>query len=203
LKPFALFIFWLAVFKIFKRGALTGAFAPPLRLGPCSSNRLPGSNLGLGPVLWSVSLALPQPQTPENSRAVGLEGTPRLRVVRHRRRRLELPRARLHQRVQRGRLVDGVADPCVPSGLDVRGVVVVLGVLDPARAQGQLLVVLEELVARAVRANERAGLGVSDVLDVCVLSYRVRESGSGAFEGVPPSGRSSPASRSVCAQLAG
>ena len=122
-------------------------------------------------------------------------------MVRHRRRRLELPRARLHQRVQRGRRVDGVADPRVPPGLDVRGVVVVLGVLDPARAQGQLLVVLEELVARAVRANERACLGVADVLSCVFLAIVSGNRRRGGFEGVPPSGQSSPGSRSVCAQL--
>lgn len=49
----------------------------------------------------------------------------------------------------------------MPSGLDLGGVVVVLGVLDPARAEGQLLVVLEELVAGAVGAYQGACLGVA------------------------------------------
>lgn len=66
-----------------------------------------------------------------------------------------------HEGVVGGRLVDQVADPGVPAGVDLGGVVVVLGVLDPAGAQGQLLAVLEELVARAVLADEAAVLGVA------------------------------------------
>jgi hypothetical protein len=49
----------------------------------------------------------------------------------------------------------------VPSRLDLTGVVIVLGVLNPARTQGELLVVLEELVAGAVGADEGSGFGVA------------------------------------------
>lgn len=44
----------------------------------------------------------------------------------------------------------------MPAGLDLGGVVVVLGVLDPARAEGQLVAVFEELVAGAVGAYQAA-----------------------------------------------
>jgi hypothetical protein len=49
----------------------------------------------------------------------------------------------------------------VPAGLDVGGVEVVLGVLDPSGTEGQLLVVFEELVASAVLAYEATVLGVT------------------------------------------
>jgi hypothetical protein len=49
----------------------------------------------------------------------------------------------------------------VPSGLNVSGVVVVLGVLDPACSEGEFLVVLEELVAGAIGANQTTSLGVT------------------------------------------
>jgi hypothetical protein len=49
----------------------------------------------------------------------------------------------------------------VPAGLDVGGVKVVLGVLDPAGAEGQLLGVLKVLVAGAVLADEAAVLGIT------------------------------------------
>ncbi len=71
----------------------------------------------------------------------------------------------LHQRILRRRLVHHVADPRVPARFNVPRVVVVLGVLDPARAQRELLLVLEELVARAVGADQGAGFGVADVLE--------------------------------------
>ena len=57
--------------------------------------------------------------------------------------------------------VDGVRDPGVPQGLDVRRVVVVLGVVDPARAEGEFVLVLEELVAELVDTYEGAGFGVA------------------------------------------
>jgi hypothetical protein len=41
------------------------------------------------------------------------------------------------------------------------GVVVVLGVLDPARSEGQFLVVLKVLVARAIGTDETTVLGVT------------------------------------------
>lgn len=85
-------------------------------------------------------------------------------MMRLRHRRLEAPRPHLQERILGRRLVDEVAHPGVPSGLDVGGVVVVLGVLDPAGAEGQLLVVLEELVAGAVLADEGACFGIADVL---------------------------------------
>ena len=85
-------------------------------------------------------------------------------MIRHRHGGLKLPRPREHQRVLGRGLVDEVADPRVPAGLDLGGVEVVLGVLDPAGAQGQLLVVLEELVAGAVLADQGAGFGVAEVL---------------------------------------
>lgn len=49
----------------------------------------------------------------------------------------------------------------MPAGLDVGGVVVVLGVLDPAGSEGEFLVVLEELVAGAIGADEFTVLGVT------------------------------------------
>ena len=63
--------------------------------------------------------------------------------------------------VLRGNGVDGVRDPGVPERLDLRGVVVVLGVVDPARAQREFFLVLEELVAELVDAYESAGFGVA------------------------------------------
>lgn len=85
--------------------------------------------------------------------------------------------ARLEHGVLSGGLVDEVADPGVPSRLDLAGVVVVLGVLNPARAQGELLVVLEELVAGAVGADEGSCFGVA-----CVVGGRVSW-GSGGGSG--------------------
>lgn len=52
----------------------------------------------------------------------------------------------------------------MPAGLDLRSVVVVLGVLDPAGSQGQFLHVLEVFVAGAVGANETAVFGITYVL---------------------------------------
>lgn len=68
---------------------------------------------------------------------------------------------RVQQSILGRGLVDGVADPRVPSGLDLGGVVVVLGVLNPARSEGQFLVVLKELVARAIGTDETTVLGVT------------------------------------------
>jgi hypothetical protein len=49
----------------------------------------------------------------------------------------------------------------VPSGLNVSGIVIVLGVFDPACSEGEFLVVLEELVAGAIGANQTTSLGVT------------------------------------------
>lgn len=69
--------------------------------------------------------------------------------------------ARQNQGVLGGRLVDGIADPGVPAGLDRAGVVVVLGEVDPAGAEGQFLEVLVEFVAGAIGADEGSGLCVT------------------------------------------
>ena len=77
--------------------------------------------------------------------------------------------------VLRGDRVDSVRDPGVPERLDVRRVVVVPGVVDPARAQGQFLGVLKELVAELVDAYEGAGFGVACfVTSYCKLGVLVR-----------------------------
>lgn len=74
--------------------------------------------------------------------------------------------ARQNQGVLGGRLVDSVANPGVPAGLDMTGVVVVLGVVDPAGAKGQFLVVLVELVAGAIGADEGSSLCVTCLLQL-------------------------------------
>lgn len=99
-----------------------------------------------------------------DSRVVRLESTPRHGIVWLGQRRLKVSCARRNQGVLGGRLVDGVADPGVPAGLDLAGVVVVLGVVDPAGAEGQFLVVLVEFVAGAIGADEGSGLGVTCLL---------------------------------------
>lgn len=96
-----------------------------------------------------------------NLRVVGLEGTSRLGEVRAGLGRLEDAGAGGHEVVLDRGLVDRVADPGVPSGLDLTGIVVVLGVLDPAGTKGQLLHVLEELVAGAVSADVATELGIT------------------------------------------
>lgn len=96
-----------------------------------------------------------------HSRAIGLVRSPPHREVWPRVRRLEKPRARLDQLVLGRRLVHHVAGPRVPARVDLAGVVVVLGELNPARAQGELLWVLEELVAGAIGADEAAVFGVA------------------------------------------
>lgn len=63
--------------------------------------------------------------------------------------------------ILRGHRVDGVRDPGVPERLDVRGVVIVLGEVNPARAQREFSLVLEELVAELVDAYKGAGFGVA------------------------------------------
>lgn len=67
-------------------------------------------------------------------------------------------------------LVDGVADPGVPTRLDLGGIVVVLDVVDPAGSEGQFLEVLVVFVAEAILADESTVLGVtwSRWLGVCV-----------------------------------
>jgi hypothetical protein len=52
----------------------------------------------------------------------------------------------------------------VPAGFDLGGVKIVLGVLDPAGAERQFLVIFEEFVASAILADEGAGFGVSEIL---------------------------------------
>ncbi|EGO60941.1 hypothetical protein NEUTE1DRAFT_120046 [Neurospora tetrasperma FGSC 2508] len=63
--------------------------------------------------------------------------------------------------ILRGHRVDGVRDPGVPERLDLRGVVIVFGEVNPARAQREFFLVLEELVAELVDAYKGAGFGVA------------------------------------------
>jgi hypothetical protein len=87
----------------------------------------------------------------ENSRRIRLIGAPRERQIGLRRRQLPGPDANLQQAVLRRRLVDHVADPGVPAGVDLRRVELVLAVINPPRAQRQLFSqVLVVLVAEAV-----------------------------------------------------
>jgi hypothetical protein len=95
------------------------------------------------------------------SRVICLKGAECLGGVRDGPDRLGRASARLDERVLRRRVINEVADPSVPAGFDLGGVEVVLCVLDPAGAQGQLLVVLKVLVSGAVLAHEGAGLGVA------------------------------------------
>lgn len=60
-----------------------------------------------------------------------------------------------------GRSVDEVTDPGVPAGLELRRIVVVLRVADPAGAKGQLLLVFVVLVASAIGADVSAVLGIA------------------------------------------
>lgn len=101
-----------------------------------------------------------------NSRVVRLESAPRHGKVWLGQRRLKVPCTRRNQGVLGGRLVDGVADPGVPAGLDLAGVVVVLGEVDPAGAEGQFLEVLVEFVAGAIGADEGSGLCVTCLLEL-------------------------------------
>jgi hypothetical protein len=55
-----------------------------------------------------------------------------------------------------GWFVDGIRDPCVPSGLYLRGVKVVHSVVNPSRPQWKFFVVLVVLVAELVLAYETA-----------------------------------------------
>lgn len=104
-------------------------------------------------------------------RVVGLEGASRLGEVGTGLGGLKGAGARGHEMVLNRGSVDRVADPGVPSGLDLAGVVVVLGVFDPAGAQGQLLHVLEELVAGAVSTDVATELGITcKSIPVSVLS---------------------------------
>lgn len=96
-----------------------------------------------------------------DSRVVRLESAPRHGVVGLGQRRLKVSGARRNQGVLGRRLVDDVADPGVPAGVDLAGVVVVLGVVDPAGSEGQFLEVLVEFVAGAIGADEGAGLCVT------------------------------------------
>lgn len=96
-----------------------------------------------------------------NSRVVRLESASCHGKVGLGQRRLKVSRARRNQGVLGRGLVDGVADPGVPAGLDVGGVVVVLGVVDPAGSEGQFLEVLVVFVAGAIGADEGTGLGVT------------------------------------------
>jgi hypothetical protein len=52
----------------------------------------------------------------------------------------------------------------VPARLDLRGVHLVVAVVDPARAEGEFFSqVLVVFVAEAVGANEGTGFGVADI----------------------------------------
>lgn len=116
----------------------------------------------MGLVLHFVSTPCPVDDfSGRNVRVVCLEGAASLGVVGDGLGGLEVASAGLDQRVLGRRGIEGVADPGVPAGLDVGGVVVVLGVLDPAGSQRQFLVVLEELVAGAVGTHETTVLGVT------------------------------------------
>lgn len=94
-------------------------------------------------------------------RAVCLESASGLGIVGLRQCRLKGTGASGNEMVLNGRLVDGIADPGVPSGLDLGGIVVVLGVFDPARAEGEFLHVFKELVSGAVLADQSSGFGVA------------------------------------------
>lgn len=78
---------------------------------------------------------------------------------------LPLANAQPHNLILRRRLVHQIADPRMPPGLDLAGIVLLVFVVDPAGAQGQLFgLVLKVFVAVAVGADQRAGFGVADVL---------------------------------------
>ncbi len=75
---------------------------------------------------------------------------------------LPLADARLQDLVLARRLVDQIAHPGVPARLDLRGVVLLVLVVDPARAQRQLVLhVLEVAVPEPVGADQAAGFGVA------------------------------------------
>lgn len=107
-----------------------------------------------------------------NSRVVRLESAPCHGIVGLGKRRLKVSGARRNQGVLGRGLVDGVADPGVPAGLDLAGVVVVLGVIDPAGSEGQFLEVLVEFVAGAIGADEGTGLGVTCLLGSEAVTLR-------------------------------
>lgn len=94
-------------------------------------------------------------------RVVCLESASGLGIVGLRQSRLKGTGASGNKMVLDGGLVNGIANPGVPSGLDLGGVVVVLGVLDPAGAEREFLHVFEELVSGAVLADQSSGFGVA------------------------------------------
>ena len=71
-----------------------------------------------------------------NSRAISLKGSTAQSQVGTRLLRLKRPRAGRHELILSRYGIDEVAHPGVPARLDLGSVVVVLGVLDPARAEG-------------------------------------------------------------------
>lgn len=123
-----------------------------------SGHRLPRRNLGLGPRKSQHAAAH---NRPSNARVVGLEGSSALGIVGDGLGGLKVAGTRGQQSILGRGLIDDIADPRVPSGLNLGGVVVVLGVLDPARSEGQFLVVLKVLVARAIGTDETTVLGVT------------------------------------------
>lgn len=81
-----------------------------------------------------------------------------------------LPRPRLQNRIRSGRLVNHVADPRVPARLDLAGFELLVFVIDPARAQRELLrEVLVVFITVAVRCDEGAGFGVAHVLHLVAI----------------------------------
>lgn len=91
---------------------------------------------------------------------------------------LPLANAGLQDGILARRLVDHVADPGVPARLDVRGVVLLVLVVDPARAERQFLRrVLEVPVPVAVGADEAAGFGVAWQWRSGLVRFWLREGG--------------------------
>ena len=83
------------------------------------------------------------------------------------------PLARLHDRVRARGVPGHVAHPGVPARLDLRGVVERVMVVDPARAQRELVRrVLEVPVAVAVGRDVGAGFGVADVHELVAVFLR-------------------------------
>lgn len=168
----------------------TPSFTPKNRSYPVLGNWLPSVELRLRSVTPQTLAQIPSlhisPIVPpkrnscfvlpgSNSRVVRLESAPCHGEVGLGQRRLKVSGASRNQGVLGRGLVDGVADPGVPAGLDVGGVVVVLGVVDPAGSQGQFLEVLVVFVSGAIGANEGSGLGVTCLLGSEAVTLRDEE----------------------------
>lgn len=96
-----------------------------------------------------------------NLRVIWPESTVSLRIMPNRTWLLKLPHSNGNEGVLGRRLIQRVRHPRVPAGLDVRGVEVVLGVINPAGSKRQFLRVLIVLVAVAVGAYEAAVFGIT------------------------------------------